>query len=199
MKTPASHSPKITDRLREQHRVILGELDRLERWGGACQTGARPMPAELDRFKRFFTDFVECTHEGIEEALLFPALERRHLTRQAGSLHGLEAAHVRHHALLARMNPWDPDATCRAILEYVAHLREHIDFEERVLFPLADQTLTEADQAELVREFDAVLAGTAPREVPPAGSSGGRAKNPTGDWDRTKTGPGDYFDLPRDA
>jgi hemerythrin-like domain-containing protein len=56
------------------------------------------------------------------------------------------------------MEAGEPAARAAKAREYVTLLREHIDKENGVLFPLADAVLDEAAQRALQREFDAVEA-----------------------------------------
>ena len=58
---------------------------------------------------------------------------------------------------LARYRNGDRNATAQLIdnaRQYVHHLIQHIDKEDRILFPMADKHLSPAKQNELIREFE---------------------------------------------
>ena len=155
---PSAMTP--TDVLREEHRVILRALDLARGGAPLAWRAARSLPEgwwpEIIAWLRGFADK---NHHAKEETSLFPAMVKAGVpvgwaARSASCSRSTSAA-ARWSAPWRRASP--PRAAAKA-REYVALLREHIDKENGVLFPLADAVLDEAAQRALQREFEAVEA-----------------------------------------
>jgi hemerythrin-like domain-containing protein len=150
--------PTPTDVLRDEHRVILLALDLLE---AAAIRLARGLPLpdgwwpEIVAWLRAFADK---NHHAKEEASLFPALVKAGVPSDGGPIGVMLEEHARGRALVTAMEAGEPPTRAVKAREFVALLREHIDKENDVLFPLADAVLDEAAQRALQREFEAVEA-----------------------------------------
>ncbi|HTY80405.1 MAG TPA: hemerythrin domain-containing protein [Candidatus Bathyarchaeia archaeon] len=144
--------------LREEHRVILHALDLLERAADRLDRGA-PLPdgwlADLVAWLRGFADR---NHHAKEETALFPAMVKAGVPSMGGPIGVMLEEHERGRALLHGLATGDPSARAAAAHEYVGMLREHIDKENGVLFPLADAVLDEAAQRGIGRELESVEA-----------------------------------------
>jgi hemerythrin-like domain-containing protein len=149
--------PIPTDVLREEHRVILRALGVLEA-AAARLAGGRPLPEgwwpEIIWWLRAFADK---NHHAKEETSLFPAMVKAGVPSTGGPIDVMLEEHRRGRTLVRAMEAGEPAARAAA-REYVALLREHIEKENGVLFPLADAVLDEAAQRALQREFDTVEA-----------------------------------------
>jgi hemerythrin-like domain-containing protein len=152
---PAPAGPS-TAALRHEHEVILRALAVLEQVGRAVEAGAPMDPAARGWLVEFFTTFTDRCHHAKEEQHLFPALERRGVPRAGGPVGVMLAEHEEGRALVRRIAASEGAEAATAIRAFVALLRAHIDKENGVLFPLADQVLDEAEQHRLARAFDAV-------------------------------------------
>ncbi len=150
--------PTPTDVLREEHRVILRALGVLEA-AAARLAGGRPLPEgwwpEVIGLLRTFADK---NHHAKEETSLFPAMVKAGVPSVGGPIEVMLEEHQRGRALVRAMEAGEAAARAAKAREYVTLLREHIDKENGVLFPLADAVLDEAAQRALQREFDAVEA-----------------------------------------
>ena len=150
--------PTPTDILREEHRVILRALDALEAAAARLAAG-RPLPEgwwpEIIAWLRGFADR---THHAKEESSLFPAMVKAGVPSAGGPIGVMLEEHERGRALVRAMEAGEPAARAAKAREFVALLREHIDKENGVLFPLADAVLDESAQRALQREFEAVAA-----------------------------------------
>jgi len=147
-----------TDVLREEHRVILRALDLLE--AAARRLGAgTPLPEgwwpEIIEWLRGFADR---NHHAKEERSLFPAMVKAGVPLSGGPIGVMLEEHERGRALIRAMETGEPAARAARAREYVTLLREHIDKENGVLFPLADAVLDDRAQAALTREFEGVEA-----------------------------------------
>ncbi len=145
-----------TDVLREEHVVILRALTLLEHFGERLEAGELVDQQELAWLRAFFCIFADRCHHGKEEQHLFPALERRGITREGGPLGVMLQEHEEGRALLGAMAEGNDRRTAEAIRAYVRLLRVHIDKENGVLLPLAEQVLSEEEQRELAQAFEQV-------------------------------------------
>ncbi len=145
-----------TAMLRHEHEVILRALALLERLGQRLEAGQPVDRTALAWLRDFFGTFADRCHHGKEEQHLFPALERRGVPREGGPLGVMLHEHEEGRAFLRVMAQGDDKRTAEAIRGYTALLRDHIDKENNVLFPLVEQILSEEERQELGRGFDAV-------------------------------------------
>jgi len=149
MKTP-------TDVLRDEHRIILEALDvldaaaeRLAR-GGALPDGWWP---ELIEWLRAFADR---NHHAKEERSLFPKMVKAGVPSEGGPVGVMLEEHTQGRALVQAMATGAPAERPDVARRYTRLLRDHIEKENGVLFPLADAVLDEAAQATLRGEFQGV-------------------------------------------
>lgn len=145
-----------TAMLRHEHEVILRALALLERLGRRLEVGESVDETVLAWLCDFFSTFADRCHHGKEEQHLFPALERQGVPREGGPLGVMLYEHEQGRAFLRAMREGNDQAIAEAISAYVELLRAHIDKENNVLFPLAEQVLPHEEQHGLVRSFDAV-------------------------------------------
>lgn len=151
-----------TAMLRHEHEVILRALALLEQLGRALETGKPADQGALNWLVDFFQTFADLCHHGKEEQHLFPAMEHHGIPQEGGPLGVMLREHEEGRALIRVMGAGNDRQTAEAIRSYVELLRAHIDKENEVLFPLAEQVLPEEEQRALKRAFDAVeetLAG----------------------------------------
>ena len=147
-----------TDVLREEHRVILRALALLE---SAADRPGRPEALPdgwWERLIGWLRAFADLNHHAKEERHLFPALVKAGVPSEGGPVAVMLAEHVDGRALIQAMESDDPPRRADAARRYVQLLRDHIDKENGVLFPLAEAVLEERAQQALAREFETVEA-----------------------------------------
>jgi len=118
--------------LMEEHRLIERVLDALD---------ART--AEPARFVAFLGEFADGQHHGKEEEILFRAMIEAGVPQKAGPIAVMLHEHDLGRALmdeLATATTWTPEGR-RAALNYSALLRQHIQKEDRILYPMAKKIL----------------------------------------------------------
>jgi hemerythrin-like domain-containing protein len=157
------HAGPPTQVLKDEHALILEALDAIERKVTALEAGAAPDRAYFEKAVHFLRTFADHCHHGKEENLLFKTMVDRGFPRQGGPIAVMLSEHetgrsfIRGMAEGAAALPTDP-AAARRIIEngrgYVALLRAHIDKENTILFPMADNVLTPEDQEHLEHEFE---------------------------------------------
>jgi hemerythrin-like domain-containing protein len=149
---------RITERLRAEHEVILTALELLaeevDRLAGEGPVDTVYLGLLLD----FLQEYADRGHHAKEERFLFPALEAHGLAREGGPIGCMLHEHeqgrglVRHLVGLLPALTGAPDKGrdfVHAAEACTDHLREHIQKENVVLFRMAAQILTPAEEEEL--------------------------------------------------
>jgi hemerythrin-like domain-containing protein len=153
-----------TQVLRHEHEAILKMVDVTERTANRLETGEPVRGEILDNLLEFFRLFVDQCHHGKEEGLLFPLLETKGIPRPEGPLGVMLAEHEMGRALVKEMveaaaayrakTPGAGPRWAEAARKYADLLRAHINKENNVLFLVAEQVLSPAEQASLAEDFE---------------------------------------------
>lgn len=148
------HSP--TDVLRDEHRVILNALGVLESAADRLAAGGTLPDGWWDRAVAWLRRFADASHHAKEERALFPAMVKAGIPAEGGPIGVMLNEHEHGRALIRAMAAGDATGRVVAAREYIRLLRQHIDKENEVLFPMADAVLDEQARQALGRQFDAV-------------------------------------------
>ena len=157
---------QATDVLQEEHEVINQVLDCLEKIAQQCEETGKLDVASAQDAVDFFRNFADRCHHGKEEAHLFPLLEKRGFSKDAGPTAVMRLEHDQGRACVKGMSEaiaaakeHDPGAAKRFVTHaqaYVELLRQHIQKENQCLFPMANQALGDVDQKALMSAFEKV-------------------------------------------
>jgi len=152
---------KATNELMDEHRVIERVLNLLENAANRLESGQPVRPEFFLAATDFIRGFADGCHHQKEEGVLFIRMKEHGMQLDSGPLAVMLAEHElgRQYTRALRsaaqaMQTGDSSAEPRAIQSsrnYVALLRQHIQKEDHVLFPLADQVIP-AEQHEVVWE-----------------------------------------------
>ncbi len=157
------HAGPPTQVLKEEHALILEALDAIERKVSALEAGAAPDRAYFEKAVQFLRTFADQCHHGKEENLLFKTMVDRGFPRQGGPIavmlyeHESGRSFIRGIAEAAASLGTDPGAAKRIAENgrgYIGLLRAHINKENTILFPMADNVLSPEDQERLGHEFE---------------------------------------------
>jgi hemerythrin-like domain-containing protein len=138
-------------------------LDALETEISQIEAGRAPDRVYFEKVVEFLRTFADKCHHGKEEHLLFKTMVDRGFPREVGPIavmlheHEVGRAFVRGISEAAASAAGDPGAARRIIDSargFIQLLRGHIDKENTILFPMADNVLTPEDQAHLKEEFE---------------------------------------------
>ena len=146
-----------TDALRDEHRVILGALDLLEAAAGRAEAGTALPAGWWKDAIGWLRSFADRNHHAKEEDALFPAMIKAGVPSGGGPIDVMLEEHVQGRALIAVMAD-DPDRRTEAARAYVRLLRDHIDKENGILFPLAEAVLDDQAVAGVAGAFERVEA-----------------------------------------
>ena len=153
-----------TQVLKAEHEGILVMLGVFEKIRIILRS-SNPVPTQhLDDILEFFKEFIDACHHGKEEKFLFPALEASGIPREGGPIGVMLAEHEAGRKLVRQMRAIrkklsDESATARSEFaetagQYIDLLRNHIQKENTVLFPMADKVLARSEQDRMVAQFD---------------------------------------------
>jgi len=155
-----------TEVLMNEHRVIVQVLECLDAMARRCESDGRLDGDAATKAIDFFRSFADRCHHAKEENQLFPMMESRGFSPDAGPTAVMRAEHVQGREWIAAMEQAVPKAAegdaaartswMRAARLYSAMLREHIQKEDQCLFPMADRALLPSDMADLERQFETV-------------------------------------------
>jgi len=157
------HAGPPTQILKDEHALILEALDAIERKVSALEAGAAPDRAYFEKAVQFLRTFADKCHHGKEENLLFKTMVDRGFPLHGGPIavmlheHDTGRAFIRGLAEGAAALGTDPAAMKKVVgngRDYIGLLRAHIDKENHILFPMADNVLSPDDQEHLAKEFE---------------------------------------------
>lgn len=163
---------RATQLLMEEHEIILRGLRVLEALADRAARGAEVPAKAVEQVLQFLGQFADLHHHHKEEEILFPALEEAGLPRDGGPVGVMLHEHDQGRQLIAALRAAAPGAasdigsrarfadTARA---YSALLSGHIEKENHVLFPMADQAIAGEDRKRVDEEFDAFESADAAR------------------------------------
>jgi hemerythrin-like domain-containing protein len=157
---------KAIDELISEHEGIRLMLDIMEAVSWKIMRDERVPSFDLDSIGEFLSVFADKCHHGKEEEGLFPAFEKAGMPREGGPIGVMLEEHEQGRRMIAEMKSAISDmkeGTAEAgdkvsstAMEYVALLRQHIEKENTVLFPMADRLLDESAAERLSELFERI-------------------------------------------
>ena len=147
-----------TDVLRDEHMIILRGLDLLEAAAARLEAGTGPPESWWDEALTWFRDFADRNHHAKEENSLFPAMIKAGAPAAGCPVDVMLEEHAEGRALLQAMTANDPRERTRVVRQYAQLLRDHIDKEHGIVFPLAEAILDEQALEWIAHEFNTVEA-----------------------------------------
>ena len=146
-----TYGSTATETLRDEHQKILRLVDVLQVLLAPGPEGDLDLD-DIEQCVTFIRLFADACHHGQEEDLLFEELASRGIPRTAGPVAVMLHEHEQGRALVRSMSgaldgARGRDAEARKILvnagrAYMNLIRAHINKEDNVLFPMADQLVT---------------------------------------------------------
>jgi len=153
-----------TEELMNEHRVIERMLGVMSKAADKMERSEEVDASIFVGAADFLRNFADMCHHGKEEMLLFKKMVERGIPSESGPIavmlheHEDGRAHVRAISKLAEMH-----LDGYVLKELVSHTRgyvellsQHIQKEDTILYPIADQILTAADQKYLETGFEEV-------------------------------------------
>ncbi|MDO8436212.1 MAG: hemerythrin domain-containing protein [bacterium] len=136
------------DELKDDHKKILEALDELEKNVDSLTINKEG----IKEFLHFTETFAEPHHQK-EEQVLFPALEKKGVPKEGGPIGMMLFEHDTKRGYVKELRKALADGKEIGIKENAQNiiflLRDHISKEENVLYPMAQEVLTEDEMAGL--------------------------------------------------
>lgn len=153
------------DVLMEEHRLIEKGLDALEVFAGKVESGEmQDGRIDLGKFVEFIGEFADRTHHGKEEEILFAEMVKCGFPKEAGPLAVMLSEHDEGRSLVkklrayaAQTGEWSAEDRVGIALagrSFGALLRQHIQKEDNVLYPMAKQRMPQ-EMMDVVAEASA--------------------------------------------
>lgn len=147
----------------KEHEVIASVVKAFGHYIEALERDDTVERQDLARFVTFFRDFADLGHHAKEEDILIPAMVRNGCDFNDGPVAKVKAEHEHERYLTTSLfqaamqrDPWSRDARRHVSSigqAYLEFMRGHIAMEEQELLPRANQCLTAAAQADVLREI----------------------------------------------
>jgi len=153
---------KSIDRLVAEHDIIERGLSVLEKVVARIESGESFSDDFPKWAPQFFRQFADQCHHAKEEDLLFPLLKERGIPEEGGPIGCMLQEHEVGRDCVRRMresseeDQFDESKFVAAAKEFIPLLRQHIDKENTILFQMARNVLSEADDADLIDKFSKV-------------------------------------------
>ncbi len=155
-----------TDQLVKEHVSIQLMLDVLERVCTKLDAGEKVSQRHLEQILEFIKVFADQCHHGKEEEFLFPAMEKVGIPRDGGPIGVMLVEHTKGRQYVKELGEaiegyGHGERTAVAALvssarKYIELLNAHIEKENGVLFPMAEEHLPERKKMELLAAFGRV-------------------------------------------
>jgi len=116
---------------------------------------------DLKDIVNFIKLFADKCHHGKEEGILFPAMEEFGIPKDNGPIGQMLLEHTEGRKYVAQMNDgiqnkeFDKNKFAQAATNYISLLRNHINKENNVLFPLGDKKIPLDRQTKILELFEA--------------------------------------------
>jgi hemerythrin-like domain-containing protein len=157
---------QATDILMSEHRVIERVIASLETAANRLQAGQEVRPGFFMDAADFIKGFADGCHHRKEEGVLFKALQANGMPAGQGPIAVMLSEHEQGRKFTQGMRAAAQglqagDASARQslvknALGYAALLRQHIQKEDQVLFPMASRIIPVDKQAQVVDDFEKV-------------------------------------------
>ncbi len=157
------------EQLMTDHQTTEKVFDAVDR---ALAAPAGPSPGLLQDALMYFEGYVDGCHNLKEEQHLFPLVERRGIPRHGGPLAVMLSEHEESRVVLPALadlihryarGERDTLGELRATFtSYASLLKDHFWKENDILYPLAQQVLSEADAGAVMAGIDATEAAAGP-------------------------------------
>lgn len=157
---------KPTEVLVHEHEVIEKGLSILEKLIIKYQQEDSLDVKRLEQIVDFFKNFADKCHHAKEEKLLFPSLTTKGMPVQGGPIGVLLQEHDIGRRYISGILEGIKKYSSRVAdakeeisnncLGYIELLRQHIYKENNVLFPMAENLLSDSEQKELLEDFEEI-------------------------------------------
>lgn len=157
---------EATEGLRKEHEEIKKALSILYQIHLSIDSAKAVEPSDIDELFDFFETFADKRHHRKEESALFPMLEAHGVSREGGPVTRMLYEHRLARSILMEMEEsldscktGEKDSWARLsklMLDYVELLSSHINKEDNILFPIANEKIKDFEREELLKKFNEI-------------------------------------------
>jgi len=157
---------KATDDLVKEHKGIKLMLNIMDSISKKMKVGSSVDPEHLFRIIDFLKTFVDKCHHAKEEKILFPAMIEAKINQSIGPIKGILKEHKTGRKYVEGLSrDIDKYATgnkkvtggiAQNAQNYISLLRPHIEKEDNVIYPMADEFLPEEKHKSMSGEFEKI-------------------------------------------
>jgi hemerythrin-like domain-containing protein len=154
-----------TENLKNEHNDIKGLLNIMSKIAGNIKSNDVFYTSDVEDIIDFLKYFIEKSHHGKEE-VFYPALEYAGIPKEAESLSIILYEHALARNYLKDIdscvvnckigNSFSGDMLAESMINYVQLIKNHMQKEEEIIFPFAEQELSYEKQVELAKEFELI-------------------------------------------
>jgi hemerythrin-like domain-containing protein len=151
--------------LMDEHRLIEKVLGSLETCAIEVDGGLAFERAFARDYAAFLRGFADSWHHGKEEDILFQRMVERGFSAEAGPVAVMLAEHRQGRALVAAIHgvgegagdvtPAERATFLSGVRGFVPLLRQHIQKEDNILYPMSERVLTTAEFETMLSDFEA--------------------------------------------
>jgi len=155
---------KATEQLKREHHAVKIALKILDKIRHKLETGEGVDISHLEELAEFFSVFVDRCHHIKEEEMLFVAMKDSLDPSDKERIGALIKDHASGRNFIEDIsrsvsnykagNNGASKEIAHSARNYSILLNQHIDIEDNVLYPIANERLSEETQRELARDFD---------------------------------------------
>lgn len=153
----------LTKDLVEEHKLIKKAIDLLEKAIGELSKGKEVEPIIFEQVTDFIKNFADKFHHAKEEDILFKELIKKGMPEKDSPIEAMLIEHDQGRNFVKGivkgtedLKKGNKDAN-KEIIEnakgYIELLREHIDKEDNILYPLAEKTFTKDEKDKQLDEY----------------------------------------------
>jgi hemerythrin-like domain-containing protein len=153
-----------TEILREEHQIITMALGGAKREVLSINKIGKINSQKIEKIIDFCWNFIERCHNAKEEKYLMPKMQERGLPSDKEPILVMSLEHKEGQGMVKALVTALPQAkigessaiasVALNLRAYIGLLHDHIDKQNNVFFPLADQLFTPDDQRELLMVFE---------------------------------------------
>ena len=139
-----------TQLLMDEHQFILKYLDLMERYSKEDEL----LLNNVQHFSAFIHEFADKLHHAKEEDSLFKYLAQPNVLTHCNPIPQMLYEHTMARELVKTMETTpDINALKTAVQQYINLLRQHIFKEDNILYPMAEQGLSDNAKQALLNEY----------------------------------------------
>jgi hemerythrin-like domain-containing protein len=154
---------KATEELKSEHRVIERVIDSVETMAGRLEAGHAVRPQFFLEAADFIRNFADGCHHHKEEGVLFVKMVECGMPKEQGPIAVMLDEHEQGRAFTRgmreaaeRLAAGDAEAKAAIIRNargYTSLLRQHIQKEDNILFPMADRVIPPLEHDKVAEAF----------------------------------------------